>query len=93
MQGNTCFACDWLLSLVLPDLILSGLTVTASSLAVNDTLYPPAGWCKLAVSVMISIDESSLGESVSRGCSLVAQPPPLAVPDWCLGCLTFPAAP
>lgn len=52
---------------MLPDLILSGLTVTASSLAVNDTLYPPAGWCKLVVSFMISIDESSLRESISTG--------------------------
>lgn len=37
--GNTCFACDWLLSLVLLGLIISGLTVSASSLAVNDILY------------------------------------------------------
>lgn len=42
-------------------------------------IISPAGWCKLVVSFMISIDEFSLGESISRGCSLVAQPPPLAV--------------
>lgn len=47
----------------------------------------------LVVSFMISIDESSLGESISWGFSLVVQPPSLTVPDWCLGCLTFPAAP
>lgn len=41
----------------------------------------PAGWCELVVSFMISIDESSLGESISRGCSLVAHPPLPAVPD------------
>lgn len=56
-------------------------------------IISPAGWCELVVSFVISIDESSLGESISSGCSLVAQPPQLAVPNWCLGCLTLPAAP
>lgn len=57
-------------------------------------IISPAGWCELVVSFVISIDESSLGESISRGVgSLVAQPPQLAVPNWRLGCLTLPAAP
>lgn len=82
-----------------PDSIRS--TVTASSLPMNDTLHPPlphAGWCGQVVSFVISIDESSPGESILSGgdngvCILVTQPPQLAVPNHRLGCLTLPAAP
>ncbi len=83
-QGNTCFACNWLFSLVCCYCFISSC---------EWYIISPAGRCEPVVSFMISIDEFSLGESISRGCSLVAQPPPLAVPDSCLGCLTFPAAP
>lgn len=84
LQGNTCFTCDWLFSLVCCYCFISGC---------EWYIISPAAWCEQVVSFMISIDESSPGESISWGCSLVAQPPPLAVPDSCLGCLTFPAAP
>ena len=48
---------------MLPDLILSGLTLNASSLPVNDTSLL-AGVYELVVSFVISIDESFLGESI-----------------------------
>lgn len=65
--------------------------IIASCLNVND--ISPTGCCKLVVSYMIGIDKPSYEESISRGCTLVALPSLVAVPDWGLGCLTFPAAP
>lgn len=95
LNGNTCFvhlSVSLAVCVSRPDSIWSVRYRSISGCEWYIT--SPAGWSELVVSFVISIDEFSLGESISRGCSLVDQPPPfypppLAVSNWCVCSLTF----
>lgn len=87
--------CQWL---ALKPCVSPGLTISMSNhyclmSGCEWYIISSAGWFKLVASRMIVIDESSLGESISRGCTLVAHPPLVVIPDCCLGCLTSLAVP